>query len=127
MSIAVQSLVIFKSRKKTFLPGGKKYVEWVTERGSKTRTGEQEFVSDRAFNPKMYTTGGPCCPVLIFKTYLSQESSEMIIPDHPFYLATIQNRVSEIWLKKQPLGKKKLSWFVHEEYEHSCWDYWTPH
>ena len=60
----------------------------------------------------MYTTGGPRCPVLIFKTYLSRRPSEMGSPDHPFYLAAIQNPVSGIWFKKQPLGKNSLGLFM---------------
>ena len=48
-------------------PKGKEYVEWITERGNKTRTGERDFVADRSFTPKMYATGGPHCPVHILK------------------------------------------------------------
>ena len=48
------------------------YVEWIIERGSKTRTGEHEFVPDRMFNPKMFATDGPRCPVKIFKEYLAR-------------------------------------------------------
>ncbi|KAK3741464.1 hypothetical protein QZH41_002863 [Actinostola sp. cb2023] len=49
---------------------GKEYVEWIKERGSKTRTGEKEFIPDRPFNPKMFATGGPRCPVKLFKELL---------------------------------------------------------
>ena len=63
-------------------------------------------------NPKMYTTGGRPCPVLIFKTYLSRRPSEMGISDPPFYFAASRNPVSEIWLKKQPLAKNSLGLFI---------------
>ena len=91
---------------------GKEYVEWVTERGSKTRSGEQDFVPDRAFNPKMFATGGPRCPVNIFKTYLSRRPYEMRSPHHTRYLAAIQRPVGEIWYKTQTLGKNSLGSFT---------------
>ena len=93
-------------------PQGKEYVEWITERGSKTRTGENDFVPDRSFNPKMYATGGPRCPVHIFKEYLARRPPEMSFSDSPFYLAAIVSPSSEIWYKKQPLGKGSLGSFM---------------
>ena len=91
---------------------GKEYDEWVTERGSKTRSGEQDFVPDRAFNPKMFATGGPRCPVNIFKTYLSRRPYEMRSPQNPLHLAAIQRPVGEIWYKRQTLGKNSLGSFM---------------
>lgn len=64
---------------------GKEYVEWITEQGSKTPTGEHVFVPDRPFNPTMYTTGGPRCPARIFKEYLARRPPEMSSSDSPFY------------------------------------------
>ena len=93
-------------------PPRKRDVEWITKRGSKTRTGEHEFVPDRAFNPKMYATGGSRCPVSIFKEYQSRRPPEMAAVDSPFYLAFIVKPSSQIWFKKQPLGKNSLGSFM---------------
>ena len=93
-------------------PEGKEYVEWIIERGSKTHTGEQEFVPDRTFNPKMFATDGPRCPVIIFKEYLARRPPEMASADSPLYLASIVKPSSHIWFKKQPLGKNSLGSFM---------------
>ena len=82
------------------------------ERGSKTRTGENQFVPDRSFNPKMYATAGPRCPVKFFREYLARRPPEMNSEDSPFYLAAITNPASIIWYKKQPLGKNSLGTFM---------------
>lgn len=94
--------------------GGVRYVEWVTERGSKTRTGENEFVPDRPFNPKMFATDGPRCPVKMFTDYMSRRPPDMNYSDAPFYLASIPRPASPIWYKKQPLGKHSLGSFMKE-------------
>ena len=62
------------------------------EHGSKTRTGENDFVPDRSFNPKMYATGGPRCPAHIFKEYLARRPPKMSTSDSPFCLAAIVSR-----------------------------------
>ena len=93
-------------------PQGKEYVEWITERGSQTRTGEHDFVADRSFNPKMYATGRPRCPVHIFKEYLARLPPEMSLSDSPFYLAVILSPISQLWFKKQPIGKNSLGSFM---------------
>ena len=93
-------------------PQGKEHVDWSTECGSKTHTGEHQFVPDRSFNPKMYATAGPRCPVKFFQEYLARRPSEMNSEDSPFYLAAIANPASIIWYKKQPLGKKSLGSFM---------------
>ena len=86
-------------------PEGREYVEWIIERGSKTRTGEHEFVPDRTFDPKMFATDGPRFPVKIFKDYLARRPPEMASADSSLYLASIVKPSSHIWFKKQPLGK----------------------
>jgi len=93
-------------------PEGREYVEWIIERGSKTRTGEHEFVPDRKFNPKMFATDGPRCPVKIFKEYLARRPPEMASADSPLYLASIVKPSSHIWFKRQPLGKNSLGSFM---------------
>ena len=102
-------------------PQGRDYVEWITERGSKTRTGQHEFVPDRTFNPKMYVTGGSHCPVSIFKEYLARRPPEMAAADSPFYLASLVKPSSNIWFKKQPLGKNSLGSFMKSMSEAAGW------
>ena len=46
---------------------GQRYLEWDTERGSKTRTGEKTSSHQRAFNPKAYKTGSWDCPVATYE------------------------------------------------------------
>ena len=91
-----------------------KYVEWVTERGSKTRTGESEFVPDRPINPKMFATGGQKCRVFAFEEYVRRRPVEMNSDDAPFYLAAKSKPVSHTWFKKQPLGVNSLGAFMKE-------------
>ncbi|KAK2548534.1 hypothetical protein P5673_031322 [Acropora cervicornis] len=93
-------------------PEGREYVEWVIEQGSKTHTGKHEFVPDRKFNPKMFVTDGPHCPVKIFKEYLARRLPEMASADSPLYLASISKPLSHIWFKRQPLGKNSLGSFM---------------
>ena len=80
--------------------------------GSKTRTGEHEFVPNRTFKPKMFATGGSRCLVSIIKKYLARRPPEMTNADSPFYLASIVKLSSKIWFKKQPLGKNSLGSFM---------------
>ncbi|XP_031556404.1 uncharacterized protein KIAA1958-like [Actinia tenebrosa] len=94
--------------------GEREYVEWIKERGSKTRTYENEFFPDRPFNPKMFATDGPRCPVKLFKKYISHVPPEMKKTESPFYLAAIQKPSSEIWYKRQPLGKHSMAQFMKE-------------
>jgi len=56
-------------------PEGREYFEWIIKRGSKTRTGEHEFVPDRKCNPKMFAIDGPSCPVKIFKEYYTRREA----------------------------------------------------
>ncbi|KAK3727517.1 hypothetical protein QZH41_001175 [Actinostola sp. cb2023] len=101
--------------------GGVRYVEWVTERGSKTRTGENEFVPDRPFNPKMFATDGPRCPVKMFTDYMSRRPPDMNYSDAPFYLASIPRPASPIWYKKTATWQA-LTWLVYERNDSSCWN-----
>ena len=93
-------------------PEGREYVEWIIERGSKTRTGEHQFVPDRTFTPKMFATDEPRCPVTIFKEFLARRPPEIASADSPLYLASIVKPSSHIWFKKQPLGKNSLGSFM---------------
>ena len=94
-------------------PNGREYVIWKIERGSKTRTGEEETVPDRLFSPKMFATKGPRCPVAMFKQYIAKRPPDMLTPDSPFYLAAIKSPSSDmVWYKRQPLGKNSLANFM---------------
>ena len=45
---------------------GNEYLVWLTERSTKTRTGERPLGHKRAFNPKAFATGTERCPVNFF-------------------------------------------------------------
>ena len=85
---------------------------WLTERGTKTRHG-QEQGHRRAFQPKVYATKTERCPVKFYKTlgfyktFKSHRPVEMNKPESPFYLAELHNRSSQdnVWYMKSPLGK----------------------
>ena len=95
-------------------PGGAEYVIWLTERGSKTRTGVNETVSDRPFNPRMYATDGRRCPVAYFKKFLACRPPEMQTPESPLYLAAIKDPKSDdMWFKRQQLGENTLGIFMN--------------
>ena len=50
---------------------GREYIVWLTERSTKTRTGERPLGHKRAFNPKAFATNTNRCPVQIYKDFLS--------------------------------------------------------
>lgn len=62
----------------------------------------------------MFASDEPSCPVKIFKEYVSRRPPEMNQPDAPFYLTAIPKPSTEIWFKRQPLGKHPLSKFMKE-------------
>lgn len=92
----------------------REYVIWLTERGSKTRSGGKEFGAERYFDPRMYATGTGRCPVKYFKEYLARRPLEMTNPQDPFYLAVNKNPGTGIWFKKQPLGIHSLGNFMKQ-------------
>ena len=67
---------------------GRKYVEYTSERDTKTRSGEHEY-DHRTFKPKMWATP-ECperCPVIIFERFIQERPESMCKPVSPFYLA----------------------------------------
>ena len=68
---------------------GQEYVEFCTERGTKTRTGAEAGESLRGFNPRMYATGTERCPVSIFKNYIQKRPQQACKPDSPLYLSVV--------------------------------------
>ena len=54
---------------------GRRYLEWDTERCTKTRDGARPMGHARAFNPKAHETGGNRCPVRLFEKFLKKVRS----------------------------------------------------
>ena len=99
----------------TFTSEGHEYVEFMQERGTKTRSGEGEAHQQRAFKPKMFATPA-CpdrCPVKLFKTFISHSPEGMNLPESPYYLSVYQklNEHSK-WYKCQPLGIHQINGFM---------------
>ena len=56
----------------------------------------------------MFATGNEeRCPVMLFKVYLEKRPEEMKTTV-PFYLSMIDKPVSNLWLKKTPMGKNTI-------------------
>ena len=93
---------------------GQKYLEWDTERGSKTRTGEKTSSHQRAFNPKAYETGSWDCPVVTYEHFCQHRPADAKMPNSPFFLAAIKPSQikDDIWFFSRPLGKNKLGEFL---------------
>ena len=68
----------------------------------------------RAFQPKIYATGGERCPVKYYKSFEAHRPREMNASDSPFFLAIKHNRASNdpVWYKKSPLGKNQIGKFL---------------
>ena len=95
-------------------PSGREYVMWVTERGSKTRTGAKDKMPERHFNPRMYATNTERCPVKMYKTYLDRIPESKRSTDSPFYLAYICKPKTTVWYKASPLGINSLGNFMKD-------------
>ena len=87
------------------------YVEFSTERGTKTRKGA-EWEKNRPFKPRMYATGGDRCPAKHFTKYVSLRPMHTSTPDSPFYLAVANKPDNNIRYKNQPLGVNTLAKFM---------------
>ena len=91
------------------------YLEMNTERGTKTRSGEDprniREVPARAWslpdNPER-------CPVTTYKFYRDRRPKKFMAPDSPYYLAVLkkQPRLNTDWFKCQPVGKNKIASFM---------------
>ena len=95
---------------------GRKYIEYTSERDTKTRSGEHEY-DHRTFKPKMWATP-ECperCPVIIFEHFIKERPESMCKPGSPFYLAINWNNWTTIgskWYKSQPLGINSINKFM---------------
>ena len=66
---------------------GREYLEWNKERGTKTKTGENSYSHQRAFNPKAFAIEGPKCPVkTLLKKFIKHRPKESKEKDSPFFL-----------------------------------------
>ena len=92
------------------------YLVWKSERGSKTRTG-QDGGHHRAFEPKAYASKNKSrCPVEFYKAFRSHRSEATLDPDAPFYLAINHGRKpsDKIWCL--PLGKNEIGKFLKDAF-----------
>lgn len=83
------------------------YLEWTTERGRKTRTGD-ENENKRVFDPKLWATSTKRCPVMFFKEYAKRRPSLANTAESPFFLAISYSKDPNEWYMNRPMGKNKL-------------------
>ena len=93
-----------------------KYLEWRTERSTKTRTGERPRMGHkRAFNPKAFETGDERCPVKLFNEFVSHRSQQSCAEESPLFLQVrfnIDYKTEKIWYYEKPLGKNSIGNFM---------------
>ncbi len=90
---------------------GREYLEWGTERGSKTRTGEHTGPKNqRAFSGKAYEFNSDRCPVKIFKEFVRRRPTAAEGPKSRFFLQTIpvDRLKGDVWYYPSGMGKNKL-------------------
>ena len=95
-----------------------KYPVWKSERGGKTRTGQDDG-HQRAFESKAYASKNKSrCPVEFDKAFRSHRSEAMLDPDAPFYLAINHRRKpsDKVWYLDKPLGKNEISKFLKDAF-----------
>ena len=93
------------------------YLVWITERSTKTRTGERPMGHQRAFNPKAFSTGTDRCPVEIFKKFVSHRPPTMCEDDSPLFLGVrfnINFETERTWYLTRPLGVNSIGKFLSE-------------
>ena len=91
-------------------------MEWDKERGTKTRTGENSYFHQRAFNPRAYETKTPRFLVLLYEKFISLHPDDSKESDSPFFLTVVPAHKiqNDIWYCSRPLGKNSLSKFMSE-------------
>ena len=92
------------------------YLVWKSERGSKTRTG-QDGGHERASEPKAHASNNESrCPVEFYKAFWSHRSEAMLEPDAPFYLAINHHRkpTDKVWYLDRPLEKNGFGKFLND-------------
>ena len=94
---------------------GRKYITF-QEGLTKTRNAGLNF-KPRLIFPKMYATGGPRCPYLLFETYVNHRPEELKYSGS-FYLAVIDFPLTNIWYKKMKMGVNTIHCkYNGQEYE----------
>ena len=90
---------------------GNEVLVWRTERGSKTRHGQDKpGIAEGHFFPTAQVTNNCRCPLHYYEAFMSQSPEEFSNPDSSFFLAIKHNRKAgdKIWYKKCPVGKNKI-------------------
>ena len=97
---------------------GKEYLEFNTERQTKTRTGENPM-NRRSVKPRMYenlSAGPKRNPVFLYKLYKAKRPDSYMDNSAPFYLGINHTNASKKadlpgvkWFKPQPMGVNKLN------------------
>ena len=93
---------------------GLKYLEFITERVTKTRQGENPR-NRRQINPKAFEIPElpERCPVRAYEIYKEKRPQGFDQDDDPYYLAANPGFMkSGYWFKKQPVGVNKIMQFV---------------
>ncbi|CAH3140317.1 unnamed protein product, partial [Porites evermanni] len=99
-------------------PFGKEYLEYCTERQTKTRPGDNPS-NVRKVKPKMYEQPSlppERNPVFVYKFYKAKRPNETLVEDAPFYLAVNHQLAfpDTKWFKPQPMGVNKLNSLMKE-------------
>ena len=101
---------------------GKEYLEYSTERQTKTRPGDNPL-NRRQIKPRMYenlSVPDERNPISAFKLYMTKRPKKTLVDGSPFYL-TIKNLGREKlalssakWFKCQPMGVSKLNTLIRD-------------
>ena len=96
---------------------GKEYLEYCTERQTKTRPGDNPS-NRRTVKPRMYdnqTVLPERNPVFLYKLYKEKRPEETLVEEAPFYLSINHVNSEKLalpqtkWFKPQPMGVNKLN------------------
>ncbi len=96
---------------------GEEYLEYNTERQTKTRTGENAM-NRRSVKPRMYENLSAVPernPVFLYKLYKAKRPESYMDNNAPFYLGVNHSNASKAdlptlkWFKPQPMGVNKLN------------------
>ena len=106
-----------------FDPNSKEYLVWLTERSTKTRTGERPMGHNKAFDPKAYATNDDRCPVRVFREFVRRRPDSAKTDDSPLFLIVRHNinyMTEQIWYHPKPLGVNSIGEFLYKAYLKSC-------
>ena len=94
---------------------GSRFLEWLAERGTKTRNGGDIAGHRRQFNPVAYETTGPNCPVKFYLAFKERRPAKMMADESPFYLQSRPDRFKGeegVWFYPRKLGKNAIGQFM---------------